>query len=165
MSDVQGVSSLKVCSASLSLSYFSFTTGVLTSAKSAAIGLPIRVWMFSTSPMPKVCCFPDTCSEPRSPCLHISRVLQRLRLLQGTHSPTHPLRSFADRTGSGQTLTLPHTWPGTRTLVGQVVVAPRLLPRSPGSRQPIGGLSTLSTRFPYPQSTRQSSVHFHHPPG
>lgn len=81
------------------------------------------------------------------------------------YSHTHRLQSIADRTGSGQTLILPHTWLGTRTRVGQDVAAPHLLPRSPRSRQLIGGQSTLSTRFPYPQSTRQSSAHFHLPPG
>jgi len=157
MSHVQGIPSLKVCQspAHPNPNYHSFPpTGVLMSAKSAAIGMPILVWMFSILPMPKVCRLAVTYNIPHSPAVPFSRVLQRLRLLQGTHVPyTCVLISLTDHTGnsnSGQKPILRRTWLHTRTRGGRDVVEHRFLTRFPGSRQPIGGQSTLSTRSPYP---------------
>ena len=81
-------------------------TGVLISATSAAIGYPIRVWIFSIVPMPKVRSAEVILSQLLlySTFLPTGRILQRLRLLQGM--------CFRDRTDtrdSGQTLTLPCT--------------------------------------------------------
>ena len=78
-------------------------TGVLISATSAAIGYPIRVWMFSISPMLKVRSAEAILTQPllHSTLLPTSRILQRLRLLQGM--------CFRDRTDTfdnGQALTL-----------------------------------------------------------
>jgi hypothetical protein len=171
MSHVQGIPSLKVCQSPTHPNPNSQSfraTGVLMSAKSAAIGLPILVWMFSISPMPKVCHLAVPTTGPvHNPCPLVES-FNGCGFCKVLLFCKRVLISFTDRTGnsnSGLTPILQRTWLRTRTQGGQDVVEHRLVARFPRSRQPTGGLSTLSTRSPYPQSTRASSALFHHPPG